>query len=80
MTSMLTRYAYYCFYYIRPHPHEARTDRQRNDYVAAPLSLNRLSVGFTERSPSPTYDIPVTLGLGTPTHPLAANCHSYLQH
>jgi hypothetical protein len=62
----------------RPRP--AGTDRQRSDYVAAPLSLNGVSVGLTERSLSPTYDTHVVLGLGTPTHPLAANCHSYLQH
>jgi hypothetical protein len=71
---------HYCSYYIRPHPHETGTDRQRSDYVAAPLFLNGLSVGLTERSLSPTYDTHVALGLGTPAHPLAANCHSYLQH
>ena len=71
---------HYCSYYIRPRPHETGTDRQRSDYVAAPLFLNGLSVGLTERSLSPTYDTHVALGLGTPTHPLAANCHSYLQH
>jgi hypothetical protein len=49
-------------------------------HVAAPLSLNGLSVGLTERRLSPTCDTHVALGLGTPTHPLAANCHSYLQH
>jgi hypothetical protein len=59
---------------------ETGTDRQRSDYVAAPLSLNELSVGPTERSLSPTHDTHVALGLGTPTHPLAANCHSDLQH
>ena len=71
---------HYCSYYIRPRPHETGTDRQRSDYVAAPLFLNGLSVGLTERSLSPTYDTHVALGLGTPTHPLAANCHSYLQN
>jgi hypothetical protein len=69
-----------CSYYIRPRPHETGTDRQRSDYVAAPLSLKGLPVGSTERSLSPTYDTHVALGLGTPTHPLAANCRSYLQH
>jgi hypothetical protein len=59
---------------------DRRTDRQRSDHVAAPLFLNGLSVGLTERSLSPTYDTHVALGLGTPTHPLAANCRSYLQH
>jgi hypothetical protein len=54
---------------------------QLSDYVAAPLSLvNGLSVGLTERSLSPTHDTHVALDLGTPTHPLAANCRSYLQH
>jgi hypothetical protein len=74
-----------CSYYIRPRPHETGTDRRQaaseaTSYVAAPLSLNGLPVGFTELRLSPTYDTHVALGLGTPTHPLAANCHSYLQH
>jgi hypothetical protein len=47
MIIMLT--AFYCSYYIRPRPHETGTDRQRSDYVAAPLSRNGLSVGLTER-------------------------------
>jgi hypothetical protein len=41
-------------------------DRQRSDYVAAPLSLNGLPAGSTERSLSPTHDTHVALGSGTP--------------
>jgi hypothetical protein len=40
----------------------------------------RLLSMVTEHSLSPTHDTHVALGLGTPTHPLGANCHSYLQH
>jgi hypothetical protein len=47
----------------------------------APLSLNGLPEGSTERSPSPTYDIHVALGPGTPTHPQQQTAtRTYSQH
>jgi hypothetical protein len=63
-------------------PSGSRGRSQKPELGSCPIQpyVHAHTAWFTERSPSPTYDTHVALGLGTPTHPLAANFHSYLQH